>query len=142
MKLLVFIPLTFSYCLSLTTSRTTGKILRPHLQPTRRFSNLYAEKVGFIGCGTIASAIATGIAGQNKISVESIAVSRRSVTKSTALAKQLAPLVSVYDSHQDLLDDSNLIFLCVLPQHASQVLQELRFNNSQHTLVSLVVSIG
>mmetsp|Transcript_21920 Transcript_21920/g.62442 ORF Transcript_21920/g.62442 Transcript_21920/m.62442 type:complete len:334 (+) Transcript_21920:55-1056(+) len=94
--------------------------------------------VGFIGCGTIASAIARGIATQSTINVNSIAVSRRSKAKSAALAEAFPTLVTVHDDNQEVLDKSDIIFVCVLPQQATEVLEKLKFDNDKHKLVSLM----
>ena len=96
-------------------------------------------KIGFIGCGTIAVAIATGIATQSKIAVESIVVSKRSESKSKRLAETFPDLVRVEEDNQKIIDEADLIFLCVLPELASEVLKGLSFDNDRHTLVSLVV---
>jgi pyrroline-5-carboxylate reductase len=101
-------------------------------------TSLQATKIGFIGCGTIAVAIATGIATQGSIQVESIQVTRRSEAKSSKLQQTFPDLVKIRKDNQDILDASDLIFLCVLPEQTSSVLQELNFNKERHTLVSLV----
>ena len=113
------------------------------VDPSRRprQSQLDATKVGFIGFGTIAAAIATGLATQSKIDLESIAVSRRSEEKSRAINESFPSLVTVHDDNQEILDQADLIFLCVLPQQTSEILKTLSFDNSRHTLVSLVVSV-
>jgi pyrroline-5-carboxylate reductase len=110
------------------------------MDPIPSKSQLDATKVGFIGFGTIASAIATGLATQTDIELKSISVTRRSEKNSKALAESFPSLVSVHDDNQEILDKADLIFLCVLPQQTSQVLQDLSFDNSRHTLVSLAVS--
>ena len=94
--------------------------------------------VGFIGCGTIAAAIATGLATQSSVSVDSICVSRRSESKSSALAAQFPNLVTVHDDNQDIVIRCDLIFVCVLPQQMSEILQALQFDSKRHTVVSLV----
>lgn len=103
-------------------------------------SKLEATKIGFVGFGTIANAIATGLATQDDIQLESISVTKRSEQKSKAFAEKFPSLVSVQDDSQKILDQADVIFVCVLPEQASQVLQDLSFDNSRHTLVSLVVS--
>jgi pyrroline-5-carboxylate reductase len=72
--------------------------------------------------------------------LKSISVTRRSVKNSKALAESYPSLVSVHDDNQEILDKADLIFLCVLPQQTSQVLHDLSFDKSRHTLVSLAVS--
>eukprot|EP00980_Cylindrotheca_fusiformis_P015913 scaffold4658_cov118-Cylindrotheca_fusiformis.AAC.19 len=94
-------------------------------------------KVGFIGCGTIASAIAKGIATQKEITIENIAVSKRSEKKSKMLAETFPDLVTVHDNNQEILDKADLIFLCVLPDLTSSVLKELSFDKERHNLISL-----
>ncbi len=94
--------------------------------------------VGFIGCGTIAKAIATGLATQDDVEISSIAVSRRSTTKSKALEESFPDLVNVHDDNQDILKVADMIFITVLPQQMSSVLQALTFDETRHSLVSLV----
>jgi ornithine cyclodeaminase/alanine dehydrogenase-like protein (mu-crystallin family) len=107
---------------------------------TTSLSSMNGAKVGFVGCGTIAAAIATGIATQTDVPIESIAVSRRSKAKSQALADEFPSLVTVYDDNQEILNCSDVIFICVLPDQTSSVLQGLSFDESRHSLISLVVS--
>ena len=112
--------------------------------------------VGFIGCGTIASSIARGLilAASNKsINLDSVVVSKRSESKSKALVEEYSRnnndsnndsnnlLLSVTADNQEILDRCDLIFLTVLPQQASSVLQGLEFDPNRHILVSLVVSL-
>lgn len=105
---------------------------------------LQASKIGFIGCGTIAAAIATGIATAETSEdehplVSSISLSRRSKAKSAALAERFPDLVTVFDDNQDILDRADIIFITVLPQQVSEVLTSLKFDPERHNLVSLVV---
>jgi hypothetical protein len=94
--------------------------------------------IGFIGCGTIAKAIATGLVTQDQVTVESVAVSRRSETKSKSLQESFPDLVTVYDDNQHVVDGSDIVFITVLPQQTSSVLQGLTFDKTRHFLVSLV----
>ena len=115
----------------------------PPLQPIR---------AGFLGCGTIASSIATGLAtpdhqhhlAQNGLSLSSICVTRRSESKSSALKEKFPGVVTVYESAEEVVKNSEIVFLCVLPQHVDGVLADLRekgvWREKEHTLVSLVVS--
>jgi len=96
------------------------------------------QKIGFIGCGTIAAAIATGLATQTSIPIQSISVSRRSESKSSLLQQTYPNLITVYDNNQDILQNADILFICVLPEQTSDVLQSLQFNPTKHTIVSLV----
>lgn len=95
-------------------------------------------KLGFVGCGMIASCIATGLAKQNAIKVEKISVSRRSEKKSSALAAQFPDLVHVFDDNQDVVNNADIVFITVLPEQANEVLDGLNFDTSRHVLISLV----
>lgn len=113
-------------------------------------SRAYEQSVsiGVIGCGTIASAIITGLVktqvdGKNDASVPSISsihLSKRSEKKSSALKETFPELVTVYENNQDILDQADIVFLCVLNNQTKIVLEPLKFDAIKHTLVSLVVS--
>ena len=104
--------------------------------------------IGVIGCGTIASAIITGLIKtqrdlQNNSSIpaiSSISLSKRSEKKSSALKEAHPELITVYENNQDILDKADIIFLCVLNNQTQNVLEPLQFDTSKHTLISLVVS--
>lgn len=105
--------------------------------------------LGFIGTGTIASAIVRGIATQDTVPIDTIYVSSRSEAKSKVLVESFPTLVTVIPSgkddgdnnnnNQEILDRADIIFLTVLPHQASSVLQQLTFDPERHHLVSLVV---
>jgi NADP oxidoreductase coenzyme F420-dependent len=114
--------------------------------------------IGVIGCGTIASAIVTGLAkyqqqpssplssdtdGSNSSSssslhIERIVITKRSERKSTLLQSSYPNLVSVSESNQNVLDLADIIFITVLPNQTASVLQELQFTPQRHILISLV----
>lgn len=103
--------------------------------------------LGFIGCGTIAHAIATGLASATpNHSIKSIAVTKRSEKKSMSLLASFPHLVTVCSDdgdtavnvNQDVADRSQILFLCVLPQHVGEVMSSLTLDPHRHVLVSLV----
>ena len=97
--------------------------------------------IGVIGCGTIASAIVTGLAVSDQI--KRITVSRRSKHRSTALQSKFPHLVHVVSddsTNQAVLDASDVVFLTVLPQQTENVMRELQWDPERHTLVSLVAT--
>ncbi len=111
-------------------------------------------KAGFLGFGTIASSIATALATPSHspllskyagLSLHSISVTKRSESKSSKLKHSFPDIVTVYDSAREVVHNSNLVFLCVLPEQVDAVLSALRKANvwrkEDHTLVSLVVGI-
>ena len=113
--------------------------------PDSTILDLNNLSVGFLGCGTIASSIARGLAKDsntpNSISISKMVVSERSRSKSQALVDDLsgdAIQISRTTNNQAIVDECDLIFLTVLPQQASDVLQSLQFDPHRHVLVSLV----
>ena len=117
-------------------------------------TSLLPIRAGFIGCGTIASAIATSFAEPNHkphlaqagYILQSICVTRRSESKSTKLKENFGTdVVTIYESADEVVANSDLIFLCVLPQQVDSVLEDLKkkgvWRKDDHTLISLVVSI-
>ena len=121
---------TFSHLLAMNTN-SAGDTNAGTADPDRNV------KIGFIGCGVIASSIVKGLMMQNDISVANISVSRRSEFKSSELKQLFPDTVTVYDDNQHILDNSDLIFICVLPQHMENVIGDLQFDKERHTLVSL-----
>ena len=110
-------------------------------------STLLEVSVGFIGCGTIASAIATSFAKPEHsehlanagVSVSTISVTQRSESKSSKLKANFPNVVSVYETAEEVVRKSDLVFLCVLPQQVDEMLSALKgVWNDNHTLVSLV----
>jgi pyrroline-5-carboxylate reductase len=98
-----------------------------------------ALSIGFLGCGTIASAIATGLARNTNYPSLKIMVTRRSESKSAALQARFPDIVvGIADDPQIVVDACDILFLCVLPQQTSSILQNLHFDNKRHFLVSLV----
>lgn len=100
-------------------------------------------RLGFVGCGTIASAIVTGIATitttqDDVVQVEKISVSKRSEAKSSALATRFPNVVHVFDDNQFVVNNADIVFITVLPQQANEVLSSLEFDVSRHVLISLV----
>jgi pyrroline-5-carboxylate reductase len=106
-----------------------------------------------VGCGTIAHSIAIGLASSEHAShlarfglrLASLSVTRRSECRSSDLASRFPGVVTVRDSAREVVRDSDLVFLCVLPDQVDGVLEELAeggaWREEDHTLVSLVVRV-
>jgi pyrroline-5-carboxylate reductase len=102
--------------------------------------SIYSPSIGFLGCGTIASAIATGLLSQesnSNIQINKVFVTRRSESKSKALQEQFGDKVEITDDKQHIVNEADLIFVCVLPEQVDQVLDDLDFGNDK-VIVSLV----
>jgi len=93
-------------------------------------------KLGFVGTGAIATAIATGLCSGCEKAIASVVVSPRSAKNAEGLAAAFSA-VSVAASNQAVVDGCDIVFVCVLPAQLAAVLAELTFRAEQ-TLVSLV----
>jgi len=100
------------------------------------------QTIGFIGCGTIASAIATGLLTQQNPDhiIHKVYVTKRSEAKSAALSNRFGQKIVVTEDNQNIVDHSDILFLCVLPQHEESVLKALDIPHDK-TLISLIVSL-
>src|SRR5262249_51987277 len=96
-----------------------------------------AHTLGFVGTGTITSAIVIGLHASPDFSSD-IVVSPRNADIAAALARKF-DRVRVATSNQDTVDASDVVFLAVRPQIADQVLAQLQFRNDQH-VVSLIAT--
>jgi pyrroline-5-carboxylate reductase len=91
-------------------------------------------RLGFIGTGTIASAVVEGIAGDG----HQITVSERSRARSADLAARFG--VSVADN-QGVVDASDVLFLGLLPDQAATVLPTLHFHAGQR-VISFIAGVS
>ena len=123
---------------------------------------------GFIGCGTIATSIITGLVrahnnhhsadhdndnAEEVIKVRSICVTKRSEAKSQAVQdliqisnnkaqnKNNQIHVERTENTQQIVNTADVIFITVLPTQAHAVLQALQFDPQRHIVISLVVRI-
>ena len=94
------------------------------------------ETIGFLGTGRIASAVVEGLMRAAGPAAFSVTVSPRNAERAAALADTF-PGVSVAADNQAVLDRSRVVFLCVRPQAAVDVLAPLAFRPDQ-TVVSLI----
>lgn len=85
-------------------------------------------RIGVIGCGTIASAVVHGIAGDG----HEIAVSQRSAVHAEALSKAYENVVIM--ENQAVVDASDVIFLGLMAEIAPDVLGALTFREDQRII--------
>ena len=93
-------------------------------------------KTGFIGTGAITEAMIVGLLNAGSLDPANLSISRRSEQRSTRLQQQF-PDIRELDSNQQIADDSQWVFVAVLPEQTKAVLQEIDFD-PQTTVVSLV----
>ena len=92
-------------------------------------------KLGFIGAGNIGSAIITGIS-TCAAPPEKIFVFDPDIKKCRALEQRFEQ-VEALSGNQEVLNNADCVFLCVLPQIAPQVLLPLDFSK-EHIVVSVI----
>ncbi|GAB4265007.1 MAG: pyrroline-5-carboxylate reductase [Pararhodobacter sp.] len=85
-------------------------------------------RLGFIGTGTIASAVVSGLSGSG----HAICVSRRSEARSAALAAAY-PEITVAEN-QAVIDASDVVFLGLMADAAPAILRDLRFRPGQRVI--------
>ncbi|MDB2428089.1 pyrroline-5-carboxylate reductase [Candidatus Pelagibacter bacterium] len=94
--------------------------------------------LGFIGTGTIALSVITGIF-KSKILVKKIYISKRNKKNSQKLKKKYNK-VFVAKNNQEIVDKCDWIFLSVTPTVGNKIIQELKFKSSQ-TVISFISTI-
>lgn len=95
-------------------------------------------RLGFVGTGTITSAIVTGLCASG--ADHRIIVSPRNETVATRLASQF-PQVQIAKSNQDVLAGSDVVLLSIRPQVATDVLSSLAFRPG-HRVISLIATFA
>jgi pyrroline-5-carboxylate reductase len=84
---------------------------------------------GIIGVGSIASAIVRGLC-EDVGEPPQIVLSPRSQARSSDLAERFRT-VTIASTNQEVIDQSDVVVLCVLPHHAEKVLGQLAFRETR-----------
>ena len=92
--------------------------------------------LGFVGIGTMNNAIVRGLCTLDT-PPKAIVLSPRSAAKAAALQAEFPKLATIAEDNQQVVDQSDIIFIGVLPKQCEEVLRALRFE-PRHTVVSLV----
>ena len=79
-------------------------------------------KLGFIGTGTITSAVVKGIL-KSKIKYKKINISKRNSNKSRIL-KKLNNKIIIFNNNQEIINNSDWIFLSVTPKVGNKILKK------------------
>ena len=95
-------------------------------------------KLGFIGTGKIASSVIIGIFN-SKIKFKKISISPRNKKIANYLKKKFSK-ISIAKNNQDVIDNSNWIFLAVTPTVGKKIIKYLKFRNNQ-TIISFISTI-
>ena len=95
-------------------------------------------KLGFIGTGNISSDVIEGFV-RSKIKYNRITISPRNKLKSKKLKKKFKRIF-IAQNNQAVIDNSDLVFLAILPKVGSKVLPKLKFKKHQ-TVISFISTI-
>ncbi len=89
-------------------------------------------KVGFIGAGTVGTALAAGLKDRD---YQVVAVSSRSQTSAQKLARQV-PGCEVFSNGQDIADRAELIFITTPDDAIAQVASQVKWHSGQSVVHS------
>ena len=95
-------------------------------------------KLGFIGTGKIASSVIIGICS-SKIKFKKIIVSPRN-RKTANLLKNKFKKVSIAKNNQEVINNSNWVFLSITPNVGKKIIKNLKFKINQ-TIISFISTI-
>jgi len=99
-------------------------------------SDLQNSKIGFVGCGTMSAALVRGLCTL-PAPPSVVTVSPRNARKASALFEEFPQRVRVAKSNQQVVDQSDVVFIGVLPAIAEDTVRSLKFKPT-HTVISLV----
>ena len=86
-------------------------------------------KLGFIGTGNIVSDVVTGIS-KSKINYKQIVISPRNKKKALYLKRRFKK-ISIARNNQEVVNNSDWIFLGLLPKIGEKILPGLKFKKNQ-----------
>ena len=95
-------------------------------------------KIGFIGTGHITKSVIHGILG-SKLKIRRIIVSKRN-NKISSNLKRKSKKILVLNNNQEIINNSNWIFLSVTPEVGHKILPKLKFKKNQ-TIISFISTI-
>jgi len=96
-------------------------------------------KLGFIGTGKIASSVIQGIS-KSKIIYKKIIVSQKNIKISNQLKKKIKKVV-IAKNNQEVINNSNWVFLSVTPTVGKKIIKDLNFKSSQ-VIISFISTIN
>jgi pyrroline-5-carboxylate reductase len=89
-------------------------------------------KLGFIGTGKIASSVIIGICN-SEIKYKKIYVSQRNKKVSSSLKKKFKRII-ISKSNQEIIDNSDWVFLSITTSVVEKIIKNLKFRNKQKVI--------
>ena len=96
-------------------------------------------KLGFVGTGNISSDVITAIC-KSKIPFKKITISPRNKNNAKALKKKFRSKIVVAKNNQEVINNSDWVFLGILPEIGEKILPDLKFKSNQ-TVISFISTI-
>jgi pyrroline-5-carboxylate reductase len=97
------------------------------------------RRIGFLGAGQMARALAQGFINAELIRAESISAADPSALARDAFA-QIVPAAHLCESNRDVVERSDIVFLAVKPQYVNQAAAEARSALNESKLVVSIVA--
>ena len=97
--------------------------------------------VGFIGCGTLGSSIATGLASAKEFNGKIFISEPYNKTRAEEIKAQYPDKVVLVDSHEELLEEADIIFPTILPNILHDVMSKLTFS-ARHKVVHVAAGVN
>lgn len=95
-------------------------------------------KIGFIGAGKMAEALIKAVIN-SKITNENIYASDKSKERLDYIEKETK--INVFDDNKKVINNSDIVFLCVKPQNMDEVLDEIKNEVNEQLIVSIAAGI-
>jgi pyrroline-5-carboxylate reductase len=97
-------------------------------------------RIGFIGAGQMARALASGFVRQDRVSASNVTSSDCSEA-ALATFQELLPDTRVTTNNREVVASSDIVFLAVKPQHLPPVFEALPTSNSPPLFVSIIAGV-
>jgi len=97
--------------------------------------------IGIIGCGKIGASICKGYANSNNINERpnKILVTSRSIDKVNKLKNEYPDIIEI-SNNNDIINNSDIIFIGLLPNVARELLPTLKFND-KNFIISMMAAV-
>lgn len=96
--------------------------------------------LGLIGTGKIGTAVMRGYCSEGGWNPKHVYVSSRSKDKADMLKKNHPDLITILESNQEIIDNSDVIFIGLLPHVAKEILPKLSFPKDKF-IISMMATI-
>lgn len=90
-------------------------------------------RIGFIGCGNMASAVIGGILDKQIVSEKEIAASTKTEESALSVREKLG--ISCTTKNKEVISGADIVFLAVKPQFCQEVIQEIKESVTEEQVI-------